>query len=251
MSTKPPSLITFRVKGSQSIEERAPVIRERRGIPYPVHLNYAINKILAIYRMIDFFRAGASILCIENTILEAQQLYNLLCSQIGPDNLGLLHSRFTAHDRDANEQNWISRLGKDVEPQNRRDHPCIVVGTQVCEQSLDIDADILFTSVCPIDMFLQRIGRIWRHRKFDPVRTRPFPEVYWYGWEGSTIERTINTLESISDKQFFDLRKDWRSLCIYDGYVMARTIVTLNKYTELRIPDDIRTLLEDTYADEV
>ena len=44
------------------------------------------------------------------------------------------------------------------------------MGTQVLEQSIDIDADYLITRICPMDMLLQRIGRLWRHRENDKIR---------------------------------------------------------------------------------
>ena len=50
-------------------------------------------------------------------------------------------------------------LGKD----NRPSGGCVAVGTQTLEQSLDIDADLLITDLCPADVLLQRIGRLHRH----------------------------------------------------------------------------------------
>ena len=71
-------------------------------------------------------------------------------------------------DRAARENQLMARIGKESTPKERND--LIVVGTQVMEQSLDIDLDVLVTELCPMDLLLQRIGRLHRHR-----RSRPAP----------------------------------------------------------------------------
>ena len=76
------------------------------------------------------------------------------------DGPALHHSRFAAEDRllldDAVEQ----ALGK-----GRPVGGVVVIGTQTLEQSLDIDADLLVSDICPVDVLLQRIGRLHRHRE--------------------------------------------------------------------------------------
>ena len=73
--------------------------------------------------------------------------------------VGLLHSRFPPWRREMLETCWLSRLGKD----GPRPSGCVLVATQVVEQSVDIDADTLITDLAPTDMLLQRMGRLWRH----------------------------------------------------------------------------------------
>lgn len=114
-------------------------------------------------------RAGARVLIIRNTVKDAVALLLQLQADASTDQsllfnidglVTLHHSRFAAEDRqrlDAAAEAW---LGKE--------RPCtggIVVGTQTLEQSLDIDADLLITDLCPMDVLLQRIGRLQRHRR--------------------------------------------------------------------------------------
>jgi CRISPR-associated endonuclease/helicase Cas3 len=73
------------------------------------------------------------------------------------------HSRFARSDRGALDRALEARLGKE-----RPDRGCIVVATQTVQQSLDIDADVLFTDLCPMDVLLQRIGRLHRHARRRP-----------------------------------------------------------------------------------
>jgi CRISPR-associated endonuclease/helicase Cas3 len=242
-------LITICKKGNADIQEYSPAITSNSGIPYPVSLNYGVNKSALLKQAVQDYKSGACVLWIENTVVEAQDTYDYFCSLIAPDDIGLLHSRFTAFDRTSKEDTWTTRLGKKIDPNNRKSHPCILVGTQVCEQSLDIDADVLYTSICPIDMFIQRVGRIWRHRKFDCIRPIAKPVVNWFGWENHTVPDIINKIDAIStDQDLSQLRSGWKSLCIYDAYVIGRTIETISLYNSINIPGDIRKLLEVTYA---
>ena len=75
--------------------------------------------------------------------------------------MATLHTgRFAAEDRRLLDAEVEKQLGRD-----REDGGCIVVGTQTLEQSLDIDADLLITDLCPMDVLLQRIGRLHRHAR--------------------------------------------------------------------------------------
>ena len=112
-------------------------------------------------------RAGARVLVIRNTVTEAITTFEavrragadelLLTAAEGP---ALHHSRFAAEDRRLLDQAVEVALS----PGDRAPDGRIVIGTQTLEQSLDIDADFLLTDLCPIDVLLQRIGRLHRHK---------------------------------------------------------------------------------------
>ena len=123
---------------------------------------------------------GEQILWVENTVAEAQKRYCLLAAkarEIGVD-CGLLHSRFLKTDRQKNEDKWVGLFGK-TGRDSRQEKGRILVGTQVLEQSLDIDADFLVTRLCPTDMLFQRLGRLWRHRKNDTIRPAEAKREAW------------------------------------------------------------------------
>ena len=113
-------------------------------------------------------KKGAKVLVIRNTVATAQAVFDELLLNEGGDELALAvagvpavhHSRFAVEDRllldDAVEQ----VLSKERPLQGGR----VVIGTQTLEQSLDIDADFLISDLCPVDVLLQRIGRLHRHR---------------------------------------------------------------------------------------
>ena len=123
-------------------------------------------------------RAGAKVLVVRNTVGYAVQTQQALEELAGPEDAGILfgvngvttlhHGRFGADDRRLLDGRVEELLGKSRQAGGR-----VVVGTQTLEQSLDIDADLLVTDLCPADVLLQRIGRLHRHRRDDrPVDYR-------------------------------------------------------------------------------
>lgn len=73
----------------------------------------------------------------------------------------LIHSRFTLEDRRKKEVELIEKEFKNSKPQDENEGK-ILVATQVVEASLDIDADVLYTEICPLDALVQRMGRVLR-----------------------------------------------------------------------------------------
>ncbi len=114
-------------------------------------------------------RAGARVLVVRNTVTAAVATWEAAAAE-APDLVlevaggpALHHARFAAEDR--------RRLDAAVEAALRKDspdRPVIVVGTQTLEQALDIDADLLVTDLCPVDVLLQRLGRLHRHARPRP-----------------------------------------------------------------------------------
>ena len=96
--------------------------------------------------------AVAALMALEATVPDAGWLF-----RVG-DAVTLHHSRFSREDRPLLDAAVEAQLGK-----QRPAGPLIVVGTQTLEQSLDLDADFLITDLCPMDVLLQRIGRLHRH----------------------------------------------------------------------------------------
>ena len=118
-------------------------------------------------------RDGAKVLVIRNTVTSAQAVFSTLLDRGGGSlaleaarKPALHHSRFAVEDRRLLDDAVERALGKDRVPGG-----VVVIGTQTLEQSLDIDADYLITDLCPVDVLLQRIGRLHRHGRSDrPAR---------------------------------------------------------------------------------
>ena len=115
-------------------------------------------------------RQEAKVLVVRNTVGFAIQTQEALEGTAGPDDRPLLfscggvaalhHGRFAAEDRRLLDAAVEEQVGRNREGGGR-----VVVGTQTLEQSLDIDADLLITDLCPVDVLLQRIGRLHRHAR--------------------------------------------------------------------------------------
>ena len=89
-----------------------------------------------------------------NTVRRSQSIAELIRTEI-TDNVLLYHAQYTMPDRAEKEKDIIEKTGRESTTNERKG--LVVVGTQVLEQSLDIDFDLLITDICPIDLLLQRI----------------------------------------------------------------------------------------------
>ncbi len=161
---------------------------------------------------------------IVNTVKKAQSLAESLRKAIPGYTVLLFHAQFLMPDRANKEENLIQRVGKHSTPDLR--NRLIVVGTQVLEQSLDIDFDFLVTDLCPMDLLLQRIGRLHRHPRAD----RPH-----------LLQQAVCAVLDHDDGTF-----DAGSQAVYGQWLLWRTRKLLPATIDL--PMDIPQLVQDTYG---
>lgn len=189
----------------------------------------------AIQEALDRACQGQQVLWIENTVNEAQQRYLDLAARASELGLasGLLHSRFTVDDRQRIEAHWVDLFGKPGWGR-RGEQGRILVGTQVLEQSLDIDADFLVSRFAPSDMLLQRLGRLWRH-----AETPRAADARCEAWLlAPQLESAIATPQAAFGSSAY----------VYSPYVLCRSLDVWQGRASLRLPADIRPLIEQTYA---
>jgi CRISPR-associated endonuclease/helicase Cas3 len=113
---------------------------------------------------------GGCALVVRNTVGRAQQAYIKLRDLMGSDVL-LLHSRLTVGERADRTAQALTLLGPTGPQGAQRPRRLVVVATQLAEQSFDVDCDLLVSDLAPIDLLLQRIGRLHRHDR--PAGIRP------------------------------------------------------------------------------
>ena len=171
---------------------------------------------------------GGCVGVIVNTVKRAQELTRILIDHFGEGVVKLLHSLFLAPDRIKKEDDLRRELGKPG-GETRRPEKRIVVGTQVLEQSLDIDFDALVTDICPMDLLLQRIGRLHRHKRSRRAKLQ-VPQCLIMGVLG--------------DDSFEEGAE-----AIYGKYLLMRTKAFLPKQVE--IPKDIPQLVQNVYDENV
>lgn len=165
---------------------------------------------------------GGCVGVIVNTVRKAQEIAAELQSAFPKAEVIIMHAQFIMTDRAKREEQILKRVGKHSTPESRRG--LIIVGTQVLEQSLDLDFDLMITELCPMDLLLQRTGRLHRHN-----RVRP-----------QGLETASCFVLDETDDNF-----DSGSAAIYGEWLLMRTRALLpNKLT---IPSDIPLLVQQTY----
>lgn len=183
------------------------------------------------------------VLIIRNTVKRAQNLYSTLRMELPDDQVLLLHSRFTAGTRANQTDELLSLLGDTAKGAHRpADHRLIVVATQVAEQSLDIDADLLITDLCPIDLLLQRSGRLHRHASNDRLRPNNLQQ------PTVIVTRMRNAFFAKKDR-YFGLPAIPKGF-IYPSALLARTAQILYRRTSLTLPSDVPDVIAEVYEDD-
>lgn len=174
-----------------------------------------------IENVLEMTRDGGIAGIIVNTVKRAQKLAELVPGDV---KLMVLHSAFLAPDRAKKEKKLQDTIGK----HGNRPQRMIVIGTQVLEQSLDIDFDVLYTDIAPMDLILQRIGRLHRHDIRRPEKLAE-PQTYVMG------------MSEFGD--YGDANEG-----IYGRYLLMKTDYYLKD--RINIPEDISPLVQKIYRED-
>ena len=186
----------------------------------------------------------AAVIC--NTVGRAQEMHAFLSERFGEEHVILTHSRFTATHRAEQEEILVSKLGKKAHyskadgEDSSRPHRLIVVGTQVIEQSLDLDFDVMMTDFAPVDLVLQRMGRLHRHdSRNSSERTPAYRKPVCY-------VRGVKTFGSHVEAPDFPRG----SKAVYEPMILLSSYAQLLPHFDgepIRIPADISPLVQKTY----
>lgn len=182
---------------------------------------------------------GGCLLIIRNTVARAQKTFAALRRLMAANEITLVHAAFTAADRRRLDKEMTSKFGPpDENGTSSLSRPVrhIVVATQVLEQSLDVDFDVLITDLAPIDLLLQRLGRVCRHARNDRAERFVHARMIVVGFEDrNTLPPAFPT----------------GSVAVYGEYLLARTAAVLMQGAHsIRVPDDVPLLVDAVYSDE-
>jgi CRISPR-associated endonuclease/helicase Cas3 len=225
--TRPYPLVTVTTREGTTMRSADAATRTRRLLleSAPNVRGEAANVAVVAARLIAAARAGARVVWIRNTVREAQRAFRAVAAGAADVEHTLFHARFRGCDRRRIEERVLERFGK-AAPQGGR----VLIATQVVEQSLDLDFDELHTDLAPIDLLLQRAGRLHRH---DRVRPPGFesPRLIVHGPSDADIAAL-----SFGPSKF-----------VYDAGTLWIAARALRSRDTLHLPADIRTLVEESY----
>jgi len=178
----------------------------------------------------EMLTAGGCAAVICNTVARAQEMYQAIkdASLVPADDLILFHARFPYTWRIEIEENVLGRFSKGGERKKS-----IVVATQVIEQSLDLDFDLMVTDIAPIDLILQRAGRLHRHEQNDSRRPA--------GLLQPQLLLTISGQEN-------DVPDFGSDAYVYDAYTLLATYLALQERDHILVPKDTNPLIEFVYG---
>lgn len=177
----------------------------------------------------------AAVVC--NTVRRAQQVYTALKryfegnAATGEGEIDLLHARLLFEDREQREQRVLQRFGKG---EDNRPYRAVLVATQVIEQSLDLDFDLLVTDHAPADLILQRAGRLHRHQREHRPAGLQQPEIWICAPE----------IDANGVPRF-----DPGTAAVYDEHILLRSWLELHPRPQIAVPEDVAAIIEAVYDD--
>lgn len=200
----------------------------------------------AIQYIASMSRRGATVAWIRNAVDDCIEARDML--RVAGITAVLLHARFAMGDRLAIEREVLRRLGERSTPEMRRNADgsgVVVVGSQILEASLDYDVDAMITDLAPVDMVIQRAGRLWRH----PWRDQARP----IGVEERALMLLSPDPATVENKDWYRSLSP-RAAAVYPdhGYVWrSARILSEDGEGQIRTPGGLRNLLAAVYDEDV
>ena len=221
---------------------------ERNEIPPAPHTirNVFVERLgdaaSAVAQIATAVEKGAAVAWVRNAVDDAIEAVQLLrANGIDAD---LFHARFASADRQEIEQHQVGRFGRDGKVEARWGQ--VLVATQVIEQSLDLDFDLMVSDLAPIDLLIQRAGRLWRHMDKRPAKSRPVA--------GPKLLVLSPDPGRVTDKNWLH-QLGHKGAYVYPNHALLwRTANALFGNNQVkgggfRAPEDLRPMIEEVYGE--
>lgn len=227
----------------QPLDSREDVSRE-------VKVNFLHSFDRCVEKVLESVDNGDCVVWIRNTIDDVLQAYEAISEKMkNPENCLLFHSRFVLQDRIRIENNVLDIFGKKG---SKKDDNCIRVGkvliaSQVFQESLDADADIMLSDICPIDDLIQRAGRLHRHTRnekgafqYGIKDCRPAPQLWVHApqWDDAPTGNWLSEHFKGTQNVYRTAGRLWLGMR------------KLREFGAIRMPEQARDLIESVYSDE-
>ncbi|WP_327043726.1 CRISPR-associated helicase Cas3' [Microbispora sp. NBC_01189] len=225
--------------------DRPPVIEavEGSGRTTDVHLEPLADDLPTLGdRLAQELAEGGCALVIRSTVDRVLETAAYLRERF--EHVTVAHARFLDLDRLAKDALLLELFGPPDKSHNRPTTAHIVVASQVAEQSLDVDFDLLVSDLCPIDLLLQRMGRLHRHQRGEDQADRP------------VRLRTARCLVTGADWAAVPVEPVPGSKRVYRLHALLRSAAVLEPFLTgtaptghiVPLPDDISPLVQRAYG---
>ncbi|CAM6288592.1 CRISPR-associated helicase/endonuclease Cas3 [Citrobacter sedlakii] len=232
------------VAGNEIISQH---VNTRKEVERSVNIAWLHDELACIDHIKDVVSEGRCIAWIRNSVDDAIRSYRQLLgnSVVSAERLMLFHSRFAFHDRQKIEDRTLSVFGKKSHSLRAGS---VIIATQVIEQSLDIDVDEMISDLAPVDLLIQRAGRLQRHiRDCNGLLKMPGQD-----------ERPSPVLHILAPEWDDEPAEEWFSAAMRNSaYVYPEhgrlwlTQRVLRMQGKIQMPQSARLLIESVYGEEV
>lgn len=218
-------------------------VATRPSVKRRVQIDFAHDIATLDARIAEWLEQGQCICWINNTVKDALATYQRLREKHA-EHIELFHARYCLQDRLEIEERVLQQFGRDSTATERRGR--LLIATQVVEQSLDLDFDQMITDLAPIDLIIQRAGRLHRHQRdqqgnrlsADDQRAAPVLTIHAPEWTEQPEENWYADAFPNSVKIYIDHAQLWLGMRL------------LREHGAFNMPEDARRLIEGVYEEE-
>ena len=221
-------------------------IATRPDVRRTVTVRYETDRVSVIQGIVAALAQGKCVAWIRNTVGDVLEARAALVAHVPAERITVFHARFTMGDRLDTEHEVLRTFGPESGPAERAGR--LLIASQVAEQSLDVDFDLVVSDLAPIDRLIQRAGRLRRHVRDADGRRLLEP--------GTTDQRgepclwVLGPLWTDAPDASWFKRFSFKSSSVYGHHGQLWLTAKVLQTGQFTMPDDARFLIESVFGDE-